>query len=191
MAADLASVTIDGKKPSEFAEAYAFLRPNTSGKLIDLPEPGWPWIMGAPMRIDHNAKLVVEDWTLSITQRNGNDFQFTVAGSVTGNDGAGSRNVKFVSPSGRVVIAPEDWHTDGAENSGFNLTGNKVVWKAVALHTDRYPPAAITGDPTLPQPATMIISGLPNKRHRIELKTRDGKPLPVTDLRVYRPVLGR
>jgi|GEM_PF-1387335 len=191
LAADLASVTIDGKKPSEFPEAYAFTRPNTNGKAIDLPEPGWPWVIGAPMRIDRTAKLLVEYWTLSITQRNGNDFQFTVAGSLTGNDGSGSRNAKFVSPSGRVVIAPEDWHTDGAENTGFNLTGNKVVWKAIALHTDRYPPSALPGDATLPEPATMIIAGLSNKRHRIELKTKDGKALPLSAVRVYRPVFGR
>jgi len=186
IAADVATVTIDGKKPSEFPEAYAFTRPNSSGKLIDMPEPGWPWALGAPMRIDRNTKLLVEDWTLTITQRSGNDFQFSVAGSVTGNDGNGSRNAKFTSTSGRVVISPDDWHTDDGKN-GFNISTNKVVWKAIALHTDSYPPTAIAANPSQPQPATMIIAGLPNRRHRIELKTKDGKPLPLTDVRVYRP----
>ncbi len=189
IAAGAATVLIDGKKPSEFKEAFAFTRPNGNGLLIDKPEPGWPWALGAPMRIDFANKLVVEDWTLSLSNVSGSNFNYTVAGSVTGADGSGSRAAAFRSTSGRVVIASADWATDGANNAGFNISTNKVVWKAIALHTDSYPPAPLDATDATREFTTTLIQGISNGKHRLELTATGGQPLPVAALRVFRPPL--
>ncbi len=50
------SVLIDGKKPSEFPGAYRITR----------PQPG-PWSPLFLSRVDHDAPLVLEDWTLKVS----------------------------------------------------------------------------------------------------------------------------
>ena len=49
-------VLIDGKRPSEFPAAYRITR----------PQPG-PWSPLFLSRVDHDAPLVLEDWTLRVS----------------------------------------------------------------------------------------------------------------------------
>jgi hypothetical protein len=188
IAAGAATVTVDGKKPSEFAGNFAFTRPNGNGNNVDKPEPGWPWSPGAPMRIDSNAARGAEDWTLRIMNRNGFRFDFTVEGSVTGADGMGSSDAKFTSRSGRVVIDPADWATRSPSEQ-WNIPNNEVRWKAVALSADVYPREAVNASDATREFATTLFQGVPNARHKVVITSRDGKPLPVAAVRLYRPPL--
>lgn len=190
IAAGAATVRVDDRPPSLLDGPWAHTRPNESGRLIDKPEPGWPWSLGAPLRIGRNTRLQAEDWTLTITQRMGEIFQFTLRGSRTGDDGTGSSGARFVSRSGRVVIEPMDWHVRDPQG-GFNIPSNQVRWRSIALHTDVYPPSAIEAPMTGAEVITPLAQDLPNRRHRLELVSRDGRPLPIRALRVHRPVLGR
>ncbi len=185
---DAATVLVDGKKPSEFPGNYAFTRPNGSDKMIDQPEPGWPWSLGAPMRIDSQAARVVEDWTLKISNRNGFSFSFSVEGSVTGPDGMGTSGSRFVSNSKRVVIEPSDWHVKNPQGA-WNIATNQVVWKAVALSSDTYPEQAVAAGDGKSEAARTLFQGVPNGRHKVEIKTADGKPLPIAAVRTFRPPL--
>lgn len=187
IAAGAADVLIDGKKPSDFSEAYAFTRPNGNGMLIDKPEPGWPWNVGAPFRIDHEAKLVVEDWTLTI-MGSSVPFNFTMKGSVTGDDGMGSSGSMFKSRSGRVLIAPSDWTPGLMRAGGGTIVPPTVKWKAIPMFTDKYPAGSTS---TSADAATMLIQGISNAKHHLTIKTPDGKPLPIAAIRVYRPGLKR
>ena len=198
LAANASTVLVDGKKPSEYPGNYAFTRPNGDGKNINKPEPGWPWTPGAVMRVDSMATRVVEDWTLTVANRNGFNFSFTVQGSVTGPDGGGmimgtdagtgSGTTSFVSNSKRVVLKPSDWHFLGAKNE-WNLADNKIVWKSISLSTDVFPPKAITTADSKFQYAVTLFQGLPNGRHKVEIKTKDGQPLPLASVRTFRPPL--
>jgi hypothetical protein len=181
-----ATVTIDGRKPSEFAELYGFTR------AVTKPEGKWPvkWPVIAPMGSD--KPLLIEAWTLDARRDAGNEklFTFTLTGSKTGPDGAGRSDTKFVSQSGRVVIVPEDWNVTYA----MNLAGIKPVpeqfavkWNVEARFVDEL---TLNGakSPT-GESVTTLASGLPNSKHTLEITgVRDQ---PIIALRVYQPPLGR
>lgn len=188
------TVRIDGRKPSEFPELYSITRPNgqLAADWIESPDTGkdWPWEVGAIMRVRSQAKLQVEDWTVTITNfRSGTDFDFTVAGSVTGEDGSGSyADNPFVSRSGRVVIDQADWWLASLKNVSIT-NGFEITWSVVPHFVDTYVPRQ-NPDPTLEQ-TTTLAQGLTNGRHRLELISSDGRPLPIKGIRVYHPAIAR
>jgi hypothetical protein len=134
--------------------------------------------------------LQVEDWTVTITHfRSSTDFAFTVTGSVTGADGAGSStDHPFISRSGRVVIDQSAWWlaplTDVSVTDGF-----QIRWSIVPHFVDTYTPRP-NPDPTLEQ-TTTLAQGLTNRRHTLEVLSSDGHPLPIQAIRVYHPLVGR
>jgi hypothetical protein len=93
-----ATVTIDGKKPSEFPGCYAFTR---------VSPHAWS--------------------TLTSVAADGKSWKFAVKGSVTGDDGEGDSSQPFTSKSGRVVIAPDSWFPGGAKiDNGYRITWKAV-----------------------------------------------------------------
>jgi hypothetical protein len=166
-----ATVTIDGKKPSEFPGCYAFTRVS--------PHPWSPLFI---MRIDHHAPLVIEDWTLTLTSvaDDGKNWKFKVAGSVTGDDGEGDSTQTFTSKSGRVVIAPDSWFPGGAKIDN----GYKITWKAVPLFADRVElKAGEAGKENL----VTLAQELPNAEHTVVLTAERPIGKAVQAIRVYTP----
>ena len=181
-----AAVTIDGRKPSEFAELNGFTR------AVTKPEGKWPvkWPVIAP--IGSEKLLLLEEWTLEARKDVVNEklFTFTVTGSKTGPDGEGRSDAKFVSKSGRVVIAPEDWNVSYA----MSLAGIKPVpeqfavkWKVEPRSVDEF--ALSGGKAAATEPVITLASGLPNTRHTLEIS--GGPDQPITAVRIYQPPLGR
>ena len=169
--APAARVKVDGKAPSEFPGAYRITR----------PAPG-PWSPLAVTRVDHEAPLVVEDWTLRVTSV-GDDaktWRFDVAGSATGPDGSGSGGEPFISKSGRVKIEPGSW---SPFKTGKVPVGYEITWRVLPMFVDEYR-APKVDDPAR-EAATTLIQGLPNGKHTLEL-VADG-PVPIRSIRVYRP----
>lgn len=179
--APAAAVRIDGRKPSAFPELYAITRPSQTLGV------GWPAIL----RVGWEKPLVVEDWTLRVTAIDPATrvFQFTVAGSKTGADGAGGSDRRFVSDSGRVVIEPRDWWVENARRfTGKEMpVGYEVTWRVSPLFVDTYLPPRVE-DPTR-ESATTLAQGLRNERHTLEIVAEDGKTPPIRALRVYEPPL--
>lgn len=174
-------VLIDGKKPSEHPELYAFTRPSST------PNVGWPAII----RVDHQKPLIVEEWTSRITEINedASKFKFDVTGSVTGPDGSGTSEARFVSNSGRVVIEPENWwlHHDWEQTKKPTPVGFETRWRVVPLFTDTYTAPRIE-DPTR-EYATTLAQGLSNGSHTLELIADGGGVMPIASIRVYQPPL--
>lgn len=181
-----AAVRIDGRKPSEWPELYGFTR------AVTKPEGKWPvkWPVIAP--ISSEKPLLVEDWTLDVRKDAANEklFTFTLTGSKTGPDGEGRSDAKFVSNSGRVVIAPEDWNV----NYAMSLAGIKPVpeqfavkWKVEPRFVDEFT-APNLQDAAIESVIT-LASGLPNTKHTLEIT--GGPDQPLTAVRIYQPPLGR
>jgi hypothetical protein len=177
-----ADVLIDGRKPSQFPELYTFTRPATVHDV-------WPAIK----RISWEKPLIIEQWTARVFDANdfGRQFKFEVIGSVTGNDGFGAHDAKFVSNSGRIVIEPNDWHIkETCQFKKMQLPENfTTTWKVIPLYVDRYEPPKVT-DPSRQYPTT-LAQNLGNGRHKLELTSSSGQALPIQAIRVYRPPLDR
>jgi hypothetical protein len=174
------SVWIDGKKPSEIPELYGFTRA--------LSKPGSKWPVIAP--ITSEKLRLAEDWTMEV-QRDAKDeklFTFQLSGSRTGADGEGRSDAKFVSNSGRVVIAPEDWNVAYA----LSLPGIKPVpekltvrWSTVLNGVDEFDPPAVK-DPAIESTVT-IAQGLTNTKHVLEITGSESAPIAA--FRIYHPPL--
>jgi hypothetical protein len=174
-----ARVLIDGRKPSEFPDLYAFPRSSYSIGV------DWPNIMRMGCVAEER---VAEDWTVRLLEVSDDHERlvFSVEGSVTGPDGGGVSTEKFVSESGRLAIEPGDWHV--ARSFRFTKepvpVGYEITFSVVPMHTDTYAAPPVE-DTALEYPTTLAL-GLENGKHRLEL-IADGEEPPIAALRVYEP----
>jgi hypothetical protein len=112
---------------------------------------------------------------------------FTVRGSVTGPDGSGRSDKKFVSDSGRVAIDPAHWQAEFAlAMAGVRPVPDRftVRWKVVQHAADSFVTPKF--DPAVETTVT-LARGLPPGRHVLELT--GGPDTPVAAIRVHRPPL--
>ena len=138
-----AKLLLDGKPVDAYPEMYANTRPSS---LVN-----WMPMIKLVTRTD-TAMPVAEEWTLTYidgTQDDGQKIHYRLDGSVTGFDGEGWNTERFVSRSGRAVIAPDDFHVwqyEYAKDKKYYIdkgvdkakVGDKVVWKTVKLFADPY-----------------------------------------------------
>ncbi len=169
---DPVAVTVDGVKPSEIPGAYTFTRA--------VAKEGGKWPVVAGMR--PTGKPVAEDWTLAMTKdaAEPKHFAFTLTGSVSGPDGEGRTDAKFVSKSGRVTIAPDDWGVEYA----LALRGIKPVPDKLTV-TFR---TVFQGADVVGPKQTLVADGLSNGPHELRLT---GASEGLAGVRVTRPPLGR
>ena len=94
----LAEILIDGKKCTDFAETWAATLPSKT------PFDYRPSIM----RVDIKGEPVAETWTLTINNmsENGREFNFSLKGSVSGEQGCGDHKAVFTSKNGVIEIDP-------------------------------------------------------------------------------------
>ena len=180
--AEPASIQIDGRKPSEFAELYGFTR------AVTHPDGKWPvkWPVIAP--VGSEQPLLVEEWSLAVTRDAADEkrFAFSLAGSKTGPDGDGRSDARFVSKSGRVVIEPDAWNVGYA----LRLAGIKpmpekllVKWWVLPFFADKFVSPDVndaTSETIVP-----IAQGLSNAKHVLEISGTEATPIEA--IRVYRP----
>lgn len=96
-----AAILLDGKPAAEYKELWSFTRPSTG--------PCWMPTLNC---VAWDNTPVKEDWVLSAidgTEKDGSRIHFKVVGSVTGEDGEGWSNERFVSKSGRCILEPSDF----------------------------------------------------------------------------------
>jgi hypothetical protein len=193
-----ATVLIDGKKPSEFTgepadepatsatTAPALKNPmKTSGAYrITRSQPG-PWSPVFLSRVDHDTPLALETWTLKLTSvsKDGRQWTFDVAGSVTGPDGSGSSDKPFTSNSGRVRIEPAAWFR------GFYPplpVGYRITWKVLPMYEQTLEFAKI--EDAAKDNAVTLIQGVSNGKHTLELIADDPANVPaIASVRAYKP----
>lgn len=171
-------VRIDGKRPSEFPELY---QPTRTYNVAP-PEP-----KPVLLRVGATAPRVVEEWTLTATDFSPDrkQFRYTVAGSVTGEDGSGDSTKSFVSKSGRVAIEPADFMPWSLSLAMAGPKADRLVlrWTVARLFADAVaaPPARGPGLDA----AVTVAQGLRPGRHVLELT--GGPDAPLEAVRVYRP----
>ena len=131
---------------------------------------------------------MIESWTLLAqgAQPDGKAFAFSVSGSVTGPDGEGRSDQRFVSRSGRIVIETNDWNVAYA----MSLANIKSVppefsvrWKVEARFADEWISPGVQ-DPSTETTVT-IAQGLPNTKHTLEISGSDA--VPISAVRIYHP----
>jgi len=174
-----ATVLVDGKKPSEFRECYAFTRAQGPGMKI--------------LCISSEKTPQVENWTIRVTDvdQAAKSFSFEAVGSKTGPDGTGTNTQRFVSNSGRIVIEtrvekPEmGFESDWAADVKNVAKGAEVKFQCYALHADRYVAPAVK-DPALEYTVT-LCQGLNSGKHTLVLTAGGQGRVPLKALRVYRP----
>lgn len=176
-----ARVLIDGRAPSSFPELYYHARPSPT------PVAGRPAIT----RIDHEAPLVLETWTVRILECDleKDVLRYEVEGSVTGPDGQGEQHERFVSNSGRVVIEPGMFMVNWSLNYSKSTMpeGYEITWQTLPLFVDTWQ-APATVHPAADYSTTLAL-GLSNAEHTVTLVPNGEGPLPVAAFRVYRPPL--
>jgi hypothetical protein len=186
---DTLKVLLDDKAPSYFQGTYFMSRPyNSSGDE-------WPWKLPGMIRIQHTRPWIEEEWTCTFTDLKEpyTDFDFTITGSVTGQDGKGTAGKDFISYSQRVIILAGDaeqggdWHL----NRSFEVLqtrlskGDMVKWKTYSISMDSYIPQ-IAAD-KMCESSTTLFQGIPNTTHTLKL-VKTGKNVPVIEtIRVYNP----
>ena len=171
------SLTIDGKKPSEFPGLHHFTRTTA------YPQSNWPCLL----RVQAGKPLQAEEWTLTLKNIGGDvkEIKFDLVGSKTGPDGAGEVGQKFVSNSGRIVLEPGDWNLDYClKVFGPRLKeGFEVKWQVKPAFVDDLIVRATGVAGT--ESAQTIVQGLPNGKHVLEIT--GAATTPISAVRIYTP----
>jgi hypothetical protein len=131
-------ILLDGRPVAAMKECWAATRPSLLGNAFK-----FHW-MPALKQVSFEKAPLEEDWTLTCvpdSDPNGKPVRFKVTGSVTGEDGEGRSDERFVSTSGRVVIEPRDWMIANALGvSQISLpAGYSVTWKTYPLFANQVP----------------------------------------------------
>ena len=103
------TITIDGRSAKDIDGCYQVTRASSIGTV-----PDWPALKRISLRHDR----VREDWTATLTKISPDQksFEFTVKGSITGDEGNGDSLHDFVSKSGELGIEAQDWMAVAAAN---------------------------------------------------------------------------
>ena len=176
-----ARIWLDGKPLSKNSSLYAITRPSAGQGTW------WPLIR----RVEHSTDLIPETWTMRIDQVNPDStlWMFSVYGSKTGYDGSGNSNEDFVSKSGRVIIHKDDYMFKEIKNSFNQVTkpGFEVKWEVRPLFNDIYHAIPVE-DPSIVY-KIMIVHGLPNEPHVLEIIPVGDGIVPIEAIEIHRPPL--
>ena len=175
-------VLIDGKKPSEFPELYAFLRTEF------YPGSHHPCIL----HVNSRVPLLEETWSATVLESYKKDgipqIRFALRGSKTGFDGEGTSELPFISNSGRVMIDPFDflmltWAMDWYPVVKPLEVGYEIKFESRLYGKDEFTPQII--DPTLENTVT-VAQGLANGPHTLTLSGADVSGIEA--IRIYNPL---
>jgi hypothetical protein len=170
-----AKLLLDGRPVESVKELWAISRPSKG--------PAGIW-MPAINHVGFEKTPVLEDWTLTFlpdSTPDGTRIHFKLQGSVTGDDGEGWSNERFVSNSGRAVIEPQDWRV--AWTLGYRKAvlpdDFTVTWSSYPLFCQGYEPKPAQG-------RTLLVQGCSNAQHTLTLEAKGGA-LGGGSFIVYRP----
>jgi hypothetical protein len=175
-------VTVDGEAPNDLDGCYLVTRASSIETV-----PDWPTVRHIELRHDH----VAEDWTATVTQISPDQktFAFTVKASKTGDEGSGDSSRDFLSKSGRLSIAAQDWMMLRAYDlKHIPLRAPFDVNWSVVSDCSGVPEVIELGDGQM-QYRYVLATGLTNKPHTVTLSLQPNDLANVTEFRAYRPLL--
>ncbi|GEO11893.1 hypothetical protein SAE01_43890 [Segetibacter aerophilus] len=168
-------VTIDGKKPSALNTCYYYTRPA-------LDSLGFLRKIGQVLGMKLTDKAKEEEWSMTITATDSvrQQMQFSLRGSLTGEDGTGTSEKTFTSNSGKIIIDSSQWFR-AKEFARFPWVkpGDVYKWKVTCICKDEVISAA--------SDVTTIVQGIDNGQHRLKLSGKGLKDLQA--VRIYEPAL--
>lgn len=176
-----AKILIDGKRPSAFRELYY----STIGTRP--PDFFWPMIR----RVEVGKNPLLEDWKITFKniRDDGANFEYEVTGSITGPDGAGNAQDRFVSRSGRLIIDPK-WFMIAplmkiARKGKPYPQGTTCTVTIRPNHLDVWKPVLPAN--TASEDRYTLASGLSNGPHTLEIIPNQDGDLPLRAIVVHRP----
>ena len=168
------ALELDGRPLETFPEMWT----------ASLPSPG-PFIwMPAIKQVGFQQPPGAQKWTLSLlpdSSADGTKLHFKVDGAETGAEGEGWSDQRFVSPSGRVVIEPADWHVAWPLSYRKKTLpeGFQVTWSTRQTAAPRYQPAPA-------DTRTVLLQGCANSKHVLRIQGDTGK-LGIGSLVIHTP----
>jgi hypothetical protein len=107
-------------------------------------------------------------------------MQFSLKGSLTGEDGSGTSESTFTSNSGKIIIDSTQWFR-AKEFAKFQWVkpGDVLKWQIKSMCKDEVVPNAGA--------VTTVVQGIENSQHRLKLTGKGLKDLQA--IRVYEPPL--
>jgi hypothetical protein len=170
-----AAVYIDEKKPSAFNTCYYYTRPA-------LDSAGFLRKIGQVLAMKLTNKAKEEEWAMTITSTDSvkQQMQFSLKGSLTGEDGSGTSESTFTSNSGKIIIDSTEWFR-AKEFAKFQWVkpGDVLKWQVKSMCKDEVVPN--------PGAVTTVVQGIENSQHRLKLTGKGLKDLQA--IRVYEPPL--
>jgi hypothetical protein len=146
----------------------------------------WPAIRRITLQHDHTA----EDWTATLNHISADQesADFSVRGSVSGEQGDGNSSKDFVAESGKLRIEGQDWMLGPAfELTHIPITPPLVVRWSVDYVCGDIPEVIDLGNGTT-QYRYVLATGLANASHTVKISL-PLTGLGVTEIRAYRPPL--
>jgi hypothetical protein len=158
-----ARILIDGKPPSTFHLLHGERPFPTVGAMLP---------PGSIMQYFIGRNIRPETWELTFKDisPDAKTFRFALRGSLTGEDGEGCNTVTFVSKSGRITIAGDDWTPAGSWPPPKGWPQARLVWRIVGDYRDHVqcPPASPDRPPDGFEYVT-VADGLPPGEHVLTL----------------------
>jgi hypothetical protein len=175
-------VTIDGVSSRNIDGCYQVTRSSPVGSVSD-----WPAVNRIMLQHDHTP----EDWLATITKISSNDksFEFNVRASVSGDEGGGSSDQKYVSKSGDLKIDAQDWMFERAYNlKHISLPiPFKVKW-SVQFSCGNTPEIYDRGN-GVTEYRYLLGAGLSNGTHSLRLSVAANDLTDLVEFRTYKPPL--
>jgi len=191
-----ARVLIDGKVPSALNLYYGTC-PRL--KVGNKGSKSQPWIMRYFTGPDMREEVWEFRWTH--LSEDGSRFRFTLSGSETGFDGEGDSESDFVSKSGRIRIARNDFTMivpvkgappAGPEGPAALKEPIVITWRILPRFKDEIrwvkPAESMQGIPDWNY--VTMADGLPYGEHELTIIPCGDGPVAIRGIEVYRPPLG-
>jgi hypothetical protein len=168
------TLSLDGRPLGTGLEMWAATLPS-AGPFIWMP---------AIKQVRFERPPGVQKWTLSLlpdSSPDGKKLHFKVEGSVTGADGEGWSDQRFVSPSGQVVVESSDWHVAWPLSYRKKTLpeGFQVKWNTYQTAAPRYQSTPL-------HTQTVLVQGCANAGHLLRIEG-DIENLGIESLIIHAP----
>lgn len=173
-----ALILIDGKKPSEW-NLYRGNLPIIRNRKMNIPASVARYHCGPNMQ-EEIWELTFDDITPDMKK-----ISFSLHGSKTGPDGSGNTEELFVSRSGRIIIAPQDW-VRALKPSPILTKPASIVWQIMPNHADII---RCTQHESRPEKGSYITvaDGLPHGEHELTILPQGDGDVSVQGIEVHNP----
>jgi hypothetical protein len=176
------TVTVDGGSPKDLDGCYQVSRATSIGTV-----PNWPAIRRITLHRDH----VPEEWTaiLQSISPDQKSFDFSVRGSVSGDQGTGNSAENYTARSGLLDIEAQDWMVLRAfDEKHIPLHAPFTVHWSVDYVCGNTPEVIDLGGGHT-QYRYILATGLANAAHTVKLSSPPDSLVSVTEFRAYQPPL--